>query len=121
MISIATKQANKSCYRYKVGAIIVKGGRLLATGYNVVGKTNPNHQTFPESVHAEEAAILSRIKTKDGLASLQGATIYVSRVTSKGSPGLAKPCINCERLIRAVGIKKVVYTTNDGQTEVYKL
>lgn len=120
MISSALKQAAKSEYKYKVGAVIVKGGRLLSVGHNVVGKTHPKHTgIYKESVHAEEAAILNRLKTKNGLASLQNAVLYVSRITSSGIPGMAKPCPNCERLIRAVGIKKVIFTTNTGETEVY--
>ncbi len=121
MISTALKQATKSRHKYKVGAVIIKGGRLLSVGYNSTNKTHPSNQTWENSCHAEEAAILKRIKIQNGLASLVGATIYVSRISASGRAAMAKPCIHCEKLIRAVGIKKVVYTNNIGETEVYHI
>ena len=121
MISLATKQARKSSFKQRIGAVIVKGGRLISVGFNQVGKTNPNHKTWDSSRHAEEDAILKRLSIRDGLSSLANSTLYVSRVKANGTPGLAKPCVNCERLARAVGIRKVVYTTDTGETETYHL
>jgi len=60
---------------------------------------------FHASVHAEKAA-LATLKGLD----LRHATLYVARVNRMGLPLLSKPCIRCAQSIRAVGIRKVVWT-----------
>jgi deoxycytidylate deaminase len=61
--------------------------------------------------HAEE-----RATHKVWRSELVGATVYVARpMYTKNVPiGLAKPCVNCEKLLRGLGIKKVVYSTMGG-------
>lgn len=95
--------------RAKVGAVIVKGGRVLSTGINSLRYTKDNGRSWP-SLHAEEQAILKLLKQPNGGKHLVGSTIYVSRVKKDGSVGLAKPCQKCQELIDAVGIRKIVYT-----------
>ena len=109
-----------TCIRTKVGAIIVKDGRIISTGWNGVpkGKDHCEHvfnfhpslesgdnKTFlkvhhefanENEIHAEENAIAyaarNGIKTDD-------AEIYIS----------ISPCVFCAKLICASGIKKVFY------------
>lgn len=113
MIRLATKQANNSSYYFKVGAVIVKGNRVLATGFNKIAHCRVND--FKNSRHAEMDAILKLINHKEGLSSLAGSTIYVSRITKSGV-GLARPCPKCMELIKSVGIREIVYTT-ENQTQ----
>lgn len=102
--------------QHRVGAVVVKGGRVLSTGYNEIRWT----QRFQkENVHAEEAAIV-KLLTAGRPSSLVGADIYVSRFTRGGSIGLAKPCLNCQHLIRSVGIRRAYYTCSDGTTGALK-
>ena len=115
MIRHATKQAHESIfYRARVCAVIAKGERILSTGHNYLGysKLLPN-RPYPESVHAEQSAILKLLK-KRRLNDLAGSTIYVSRVGANGNCRLARPCSSCASLIRAVGISKVSFTSNEG-------
>jgi tRNA(Arg) A34 adenosine deaminase TadA len=55
---------------------------------------------------------------------LSKCEIYVARVkkekpfTKKYVLGLAKPCPGCERAIAEFGLKRVVYTCDDGKHEV---
>jgi deoxycytidylate deaminase len=117
MIRIASKQAKKSTFeRYKLGAVIVKKGRVMSVGYNEI---RYNSELRKSNIHAEEAAIMKLLRTKR-LEDLAGSTIYVSRIRANGSTGLAKPCGNCDALIKSVGIRAVVYTTSEGTTETYK-
>lgn len=95
--------------RARIGAVITKGGRVLSTGINERKYTKRNGRSWP-SIHAEEAAILKILKEPNGQRKLIGATIYVSRIKKDGTPGLAKPCKDCQALINAVGIKRVFYT-----------
>ena len=63
-------------------------------------------------------AILKLLRKGDGLSSLSGATIHVSRVNLNGNPALAKPCNKCLDLIKSVGIKKIIFTTDSGTEEI---
>lgn len=116
MIRKALKVANESLfYRARVGAVIAKGSRILSTGCNKIGysKLLPD-RPYPESIHAEQAAIINLLRERR-LSDLAGATIYVSRIGSGGSPRLARPCNYCHQLIESVGIKEVIFTTNTGE------
>jgi len=114
MIRHATRAASESVfYRARVGAVIAKGERILSTGHNYIGYTKWIKRPYPESVHAEQAAILQLLK-KRRLDDLVGSTCYVSRIGRDGRTKLSRPCTSCAELIRSVGIKEVVYTTDNG-------
>lgn len=115
MIRIASKIAAKSKFkRARVGACIVKSGRVLAVGYNRIGYSKHfRDKKYPHSIHAEEQAILQLLK-ENRLDDLANSTIYVSRLGRAGSTRMARPCSACSLLIRSMGIGKVVYTTNNG-------
>ena len=111
MIRLANKQAARSTYIYRLGAVITKGNRVLSTGYNRLAYCPLNK--YKVSKHAEMDAVLKLMRRNNGLSSLAGSTLYVSRITKTGV-GLAKPCLRCMELIRAVGISEVIYTTANG-------
>ena len=118
MIHVATKKAfDSKFHRARVGAVIAKGHRLLASGCNRIGYSRllPN-RPYPESIHAEQQAILTLLAQRR-LDALIGSTIYVSRVGRDGQQRLSKPCPTCHSLIKAVGISTVVYTTDNGVEE----
>lgn len=101
------KVADFSTCTQRHGAMIVRGGAVMAIGVNK-NKNNPTfvgEATKNWSVHAEVAAI----RACKG-ADLSNATIYVARINKKNAPLMSKPCANCEKAIKDAGIKKVVYT-----------
>jgi deoxycytidylate deaminase len=105
---IAEIQARKSKHsQHKLGAVIVKGHRILATGFNSM---RSSAVTKTPTLHAEAAAILHLLKERR-LEDLAGAEMYVTRFTRGGNVGCSKPCANCMSLIRSVGIKLVHYNT----------
>lgn len=75
----------------------------------VVFSTNAavTKQTCPHA-HAE-----ARLVRKLG----PDATVIVARVTFDGNPALAKPCPNCENLLRHRRVTKVYYTVATGEFE----
>ena len=103
-----------TCHRRKVGAIVVKDKRIIATGYNGApsGVENCIERGFClrdklkiasgtkaemcYAVHAEQNAIVQAAKL--GI-SVEGATIYVTH----------QPCSMCTRIIINSGIKRIVY------------
>jgi deoxycytidylate deaminase len=118
VIRIASREARKSPFqRHKLGAVIVKGGRVLSTGYNEVRYTRELRNA---TLHAEEAAILKLLKAKR-LADLAGAELFVSRVKPSGNTGLSRCCDRCLSLIRSVGIDTVHYTNDDGGVSTLSL
>jgi deoxycytidylate deaminase len=118
MIRLASKIAAKSHFRRaRVGAVIVKSGRVLATGCNRIGHSKYlRNRPYPESVHAEQQAVLQLLKQRR-LNDLAGSTIYISRILSNGSTANSRPCCVCANLLKAVGIRNVVYTADSGVSE----
>lgn len=104
--------------RLRVGALIVKGKRIISDGYNgmpagmdgddeICEHWEAGHErdsevpsrlvTKPMVLHAEANAILKI--AHDGGAGAAGATLYQSH----------SPCPECAKLIVQAGIKRVVY------------
>ena len=107
-LSRAIRASTKTDGPYMLGAVIVKGGAMLAAEPNRFR----NHRATSDtgwSVHAEAAALHAASRSH-----LAGATLYVARITPAGRVGMAKPCAECEAAAAAAGITKVVYTTTDG-------
>lgn len=111
-VSVARYFAAKSKSRNTHGAIVVKSGRVLGTGYNKdrnhPRSVSPEHIKTDCSFHAEEIAI------RDAGKNLKGARIYVARVNKNGDDRDSQPCPRCLYLIRSVGIKKIIYTSEKG-------
>lgn len=113
-IKMAELAAQRStCIRRKVGAVLVKDTRVLATGYNGAPKglvhceqtgclreklqipSGQRHEIC-RGVHAEQnliaQAAVHGVKT-------EGATVYCTN----------QPCIICAKLLINAGIKKIYY------------
>jgi len=110
-LSVAKYLASKSESRQKHGAVIVKGGRVIGTGFNKDRNNpyfvSPEHIKTHCSVHAEVEAI------RDAGWNVKGAVLYVARVNSQGKDRYSKPCERCEAVIEETQIKKVIYTRSD--------
>lgn len=93
---------NTKCTRKEVGAILVKGDRIISTGYN--GLPSGSDDTICKknckgcelTVHAEMNAIL--FAAKSGV-STQDSDLYVTY----------SPCLNCAKHIINAGIKNVYF------------
>lgn len=89
--------------RLKVGAVLVKDNRIIATGYNgLVSGVKPdvledeNGVSKKEVIHAELNCIISC--ARNGV-SCEGSTLYITH----------SPCESCAALIAQSGIKKVIF------------
>ena len=99
---------------WSIGAVLVKGGKVLSTGYNRYSAQAEWLATCYGldlySLHAEMDAI-----TQAPPGSLQGATLFVSGFKSKnGNPISCRPCKKCWRIIEHVGIAWVYWATKNG-------
>ena len=110
-LSVARYLASKSEARQKHGAIVVKGGSVLGTGYNKdrnhPDNVSPEHIKTHCSVHAEVEAI------RDAGWNVKGAVLYVARVNRFGEDRYSKPCDRCTVVIEETQIKKVIYTGSE--------
>ncbi len=110
-INIAKELSTASkCVSKQVGAVIVKNGRILSTGYNGTpagftnccdhweGQYTSEHHEWSKTyeIHAEMNAIIWA--AREGI-SIDGATIYVT----------LEPCSECSKNLIASGIKRIVY------------
>ena len=110
-INIALELATASkCVSKQVGAVIVKDGRILSTGYNGTpagykncnehwdGEYTKEHHDWSKTyeIHAEMNAIIWA--ARQGI-SIENATIYVT----------LEPCSECSKNVIASGIKRIVY------------
>ena len=100
-----------TCLRRKVGAVIVKDNRVIATGYNGVPKgirhceetgclrqqLNVPYYKIPcgRGLHAEQNAIIQAACMG---SSIEGGTLYCT----------TQPCVICTKMIINAGIKRVV-------------
>lgn len=108
----AMKVAELSEERYRHGAVLRKSGRTLSVGINrntndpMILDQSMNVKHF--SIHAEYAAIRA-VRKSD----LQGASIYIARVSKNGEPVMSKPCVKCQKMLKKYGVKKVYYTIDN--------
>lgn len=97
--------ADKSPMKFKVGAVILRKGKIIGKGFNTK-KTHPlgakeNYKTM----HAEIAALYDCIKKR---ISVRGCIVYVFRRNNE----TAKPCNCCFSTLKFFGVSKVFYTFN---------
>ncbi len=102
-----------TCLRRHVGAVVVKGKRILTTGYNgapsglkhcsevgclreQLNIPSGERQELCRASHAEQNAI---IQAAQHGVSINGATIYSTHF----------PCVTCAKMIINAGIKKIIY------------
>ena len=100
-------------YPYRVGAVVFNKSSILGQGHNGCRhcSIHPKYQDYPNSFHAEQAAIL-RVKNWD---SLEKASILVIRINRSNNLSMAFPCQKCLNLIKHVGIKVIYYSNYDGE------
>lgn len=120
-ISKAYQEALKSDLSHRVGAILIKSNRVLASGYNQMRHQSMlNTEHWPGSLHAEINVILDALR-KTSTDKIKGSTLVVVRVRSNGKFGLAFPCENCYDIIQKFKIKKVIFSTNTSKFSEVKV
>jgi deoxycytidylate deaminase len=101
MLSLAMKLCLKSRHKDHYHACILTiGGAIFETGFNL------------EKLHAERNALM-KLRPEQR----KKATLYSFRFKKSGGWGMAKPCPECQKLIKESGIKKVYYTGVTGELE----
>ena len=118
MTSYAQTIASQSKLKQRLGAVLLKHGRVIGAGHNQL-RHQSTLQTdhWSGSLHAEIACILDALRKTD-LKTIKGSTLMVVRLKADGSMGLALPCPACYDVIQKMGIKKIMFSTNTGMSEI---
>lgn len=107
---LAKKLSYKSSHpKHKLGCVIVNKNKIVSLGFNKI-KTHPKSTARYNMLHAEIDALLG-----NSLNELKGSVAYVFRADKHGLEAMAKPCIECEKALREVGVCQVYYTTRLGR------
>ena len=126
-VAKAVASASK-CTRRRFGAILVKNGDIISTGYNgsIRGAINcgtgsaigciknlwkEDHYTsyvHCPAIHAEHNACLNA-----GRPLALGSTMFLSKSSGDGMSG--PPCQGCRRVMIQSGIKDMFYYSTDGE------
>lgn len=108
-------------YKFKHGAVIVKGSRILAWSVN----SFRNHSQIDyenSTLHAEEGAIRelhrSTGTTYRSPMDFRNYSIYVARVSRQGEPRMSRPCKSCWDLLDYYGFQTVAYTNEFGRLSI---
>jgi dCMP deaminase len=114
-MEIARLVARRStCLRRQVGAVMVKGKNIVATGYNgtpsgithcsevgclrqKLGVPSGERHELCRGLHAEQNAIIQAAKHGTNIA---GSTLYCTN----------SPCIICTKMIINSGVERIVYS-----------
>lgn len=113
LIKIAHRAAERSTFRQRIGSVLFQGSTVLETGTNQL-----RHQSairtghWPNSLHSE-MDIVSKLVRAGRMKQLKGASMLVLRLKRDGSYGLALPCNNCFSVLQSVGIKRIIFSTDD--------
>ena len=108
-----------------IGAIAVYKDKFIIARAHNMEKTNTTQwyynrfrledkndlMTKPSKSHAE-INLYRKIRYLD--IDFKKVTVYVYRELKNGALALAAPCKACEQALRALGIRNICYTTNEG-------
>jgi tRNA(Arg) A34 adenosine deaminase TadA len=130
LVHEAYNEAVKSpCYQ-KHGCVISTSGRIIGRGFNNPRTTSSDKVLVKcMTCHAEAAAIrevikkykrevpITKVSHNVNYLAGRNCTIYVVRVGVTGNIKRSDPCQNCAHLIKQFGIKRIVYSNDEGGFE----
>jgi len=135
-LQIAKEIGDRStCFRHKMGTIIVKDDQIVATGYIGAPRKTKDclergeclrdklkipHGTRYEvcrSVHAEQNAIINAARAG---VNILGGDMYMHSINPKtGFKNDALPCFFCKRMIINAGLKRIISMGKGGDVKVF--
>jgi dCMP deaminase len=99
--------------RLQVGSVIVKGNKILATGYNGMPSGWDNTCETTEIVELDEKFIKQLVTKQEVLHAEMNALMKVSQSTESSAEAIMfcthAPCINCAKAMHQAGIVEVIY------------
>jgi deoxycytidylate deaminase len=111
---------------YKIAAVLIYKGKIVASATNSFSKTHPIQFKLRNKlnngigkplpyVHAEVKVL--DIAMKKGI-DLSKCSLFISRITKSGKQSISKPCNECMYFIRSNRIKNIIYYNRNGEIMV---
>lgn len=108
--------------RARLGCVLVDKHRIISSGFNSLTKCSPIQKQMDETrfgtnsyhrgpVHAETACLLPLIRQGYDMTR---SDLYIIRRHRNGSLALSRPCPGCMSLLRANGVRRVYFSTENG-------
>jgi len=107
MFNLAKNVSKTSLHKTKMGAVIVKNGNVISVSANRA-VTHPKAKWEGHGLHCEISAILYA-----GKCDLNGSSVFVYRENGKGEISIAKPCLECQKVLKEYGFRKMYFTTSE--------
>lgn len=111
-LQLALTVSKQSDFKIKVGCVICRNGTPISVGYNHFYSDRHFCYSKSTTIHAEAMAIKNC-----SLKQLNGAVIYVARMSKNGELAMARPCPQCLVLLQKVGVKKMTYSIRGGYSQ----
>jgi len=136
-LNIAKEIAQRStCFRAKIGAVILRGDQIVATGY--IGAPRGTKDCFERryclrdklkiphgknyeicrSVHAEQNAIINAARA--GVSIFRG-DMYIYGENHQGEKFDSFPCFICKKMIINSGLNRVICSTKTGEIKIFQV
>lgn len=116
LIAIARNCAMQSDVSFRHGAVLfANSNKIISFGYNRHG--DRLQKTWAPTIHAEAsclAQIVGSIIARDRSRLLRQLRILVIRISANGQLVNSMPCRNCVTLMRKFGVKRVIYSDENG-------
>jgi len=112
------REARRSTMRHRLGAIIVKNGKVISSAHNSRRHVSdlPIEWTRRKgTICAERMVLIKRMGPQKDIDKLRGSVVYVGRIGANGCFLYAKPCEACLSMMRDLGVKRIYYTDNGGK------
>jgi len=136
-LNIAKEVAQRAtCFRVKIGAVIVREDQIVATGYvGAPRKTKdclergyclrdrlkiPHGKNYElcRSVHAEQNCLINAARAG---VSILGGTMYIYGENQNGEKLDTFPCFICKKMIINAGLDRAVCSIKNGGMEIFKI
>lgn len=97
------------CPNYRLGAALMKRNQLVSRGRNLFKKSHTKSRTIYNGIHAEFDCLNGVNPEK-----ARNCSLFVARVTNAGVISMARPCSDCQELLKEYGVRVFYYTNYDG-------
>lgn len=114
-MNIIVNEAEKSSHSFfRHGAISLYKNKILTKGHNQC----LNKDIIFTSMHAEMSVIQQLKRMNLNLKKIKKLTIVVIRINKNGLLRQSKPCNKCQHIMKRYGIKKCIYSNEDGKLDI---
>ena len=108
-LALAAKIAEDSDVTKRHGAVIVRGGSVLAVGTN----RWRNRQSLNGTACTGAITTCAERVALSRAGNAEGATVYVARLDRGGKSAYSRPCAQCRRALRAANVRVAIFTISE--------